>query len=368
MRQRQAPAARHLCRRWSLFLGGFMIRIKDIAEKAGVSPTTVSNVIHGKTGRVSGETVEKINRILEEMNYVPSISARMLAREHSGLIGVVLGYTREGMSYALEDPFIAELVGNLEYQIQENGYYMMLVTRHQGRDLMEQILGWNLEAMISIGLEEREIAKIRSRFSGSMAVIDGYCRLPEGVVNVRTDDWGGGYLMANYLLKKGHRKLLFLTDNDHAVDHERWLGVQAALEEEQVENVASSHILIAREPSERKRQYQEMLPFLRKQSALFFASDLYAVEALNFLQDHGVRVPEEVSVAGFDDVSYAKLSRPALTTVRQNVDEKARRAAQAVLKRMREEPAEAEYKVSTLLIERESVSDRTDRSEISENI
>ena len=165
-----------------------MIRIKDIAEKAGVSPTTVSNVIHGKTGRVSGETVEKINRILEEMNYVPSISARMLAREHSGLIGVVLGYTREGMSYALEDPFIAELVGNLEYQIQENGYYMMLVTRHQGRDLMEQILGWNLEAMISIGLEEREIAKIRSRFSGPMAVIDGYCRLPEGRLGRRLPD------------------------------------------------------------------------------------------------------------------------------------------------------------------------------------
>lgn len=233
---------------------------------------------------------------------------------------------------------------------------------------MEQILGWNLEAMISIGLEEREIAKIRSRFSGPMAVIDGYCRLPEGVVNVCTDDWGGGYLMAKYLLKKGHRKLLFLTDNDHAVDHERWLGVQAALEEEQVEGAASRHLLIAQDPAKRRRQYQEMLPFFRKQSALFFASDLYAVEALNFLQDHGILVPEELSVAGFDDVSYAKLSRPALTTVRQNVDEKARRAAQAVLKRMREESAEAEYKVSTLLIERESVSDRTDRSEISENI
>ena len=152
------------------------------------------------------------------------------------------------------------------------------------------------------------------------------------------------------------------------MDHERWLGVQAALEEEQVEGAASRHLLIAQDPAKRRRQYQEMLPFFRKQSALFFASDLYAVEALNFLQDHGILVPEELSVAGFDDVSYAKLSRPALTTVRQNVDEKARRAAQAVLKRMREESAEAEYKVSTLLIERESVSDRTDRSEISENI
>ena len=65
-----------------------MIRIKDIADRAGVSPTTVSNVIHGKTGRVSKATVEKINRILKEMEYVPSISARMLANNSSGLIGV----------------------------------------------------------------------------------------------------------------------------------------------------------------------------------------------------------------------------------------------------------------------------------------
>ena len=335
-----------------------MIRIKDIAEKAGVSPTTVSNVIHGKAGRVSKETVEKINRILEEMNYVPSLSARMLAREHSGLIGVVLGYTRGGMKYALEDPFIAELVGSLEYQIQEKGYYMMLVTRHKGRDLMEQILGWNLEAMISIGLGEREIRKIRGRFSGPMAVIDGYCPLPEGVINVRTDDRGGGYLMGKYLLKKGHRRLLFLTDNDESVDHERWLGVKKALEEERVEDAASRHILVPEDPSRRRRQYLEMLPFFREQSALFFASDLYAVEALNFLQDRGIRVPEELSVAGFDDVAYAKLSRPALTTVRQNVGEKARRSVEALIRKINGETVGGEYRISTFLVERKSVSGR----------
>ncbi|HIX76521.1 MAG TPA: LacI family transcriptional regulator [Candidatus Fusicatenibacter merdavium] len=333
-----------------------MIRIKDIAEKAGVSPTTVSNVIHGKSGRVSEETVERINRILEEMNYVPSISARMLAREHSGLIGVVLGYTRAGMKYALEDPFIAELVGSLEYRIQEKGYYMMLVTRHKGRDLMEQILGWNLEAMISIGLGEREIRKVRSRFSGPMAVIDGYCPLPEGVTNVRTDDRGGGYLMGKYLLKQGHRDLLFLTDNDESVDHERWLGVKDALEEEQVGDAASRHILVSQDPSKRRRQYREMLPFFRQQSVLFFASDLYAVEALNFLQDQGIRVPQDVSVAGFDDVAYAKLSRPALTTVRQNVGEKARRSVDALIGKMNGETVGTEYRISTLLVERDSVS------------
>lgn len=334
-----------------------MIRIKDIAEKAGVSPTTVSNVIHGKTGRVSRETVEKIRRILEEMNYVPSISAQMLAREHSGLIGVVLGYTREGMSYALEDPFIAELVGNLEYQIQENGYHMMLVTRHEGREMLDQILGWNLEAIISIGLSEREVRKIHARFSKAMVVIDGYDPMPEGIVNVKTDDRGGGYLMGRYLIRKGHRKILFLSDNDKNVDHERWLGVREAMEEEKIRQAARRHILIAREPSERRRQYEEMLPFFCRQSALFFSSDLYAVEASNFLQDHKIAVPDQLSVAGFDDVSYARMARPALTTVRQNVDEKAKRAVEAVLKLIKHEPTDQEYRVATVLVERESVAE-----------
>lgn len=80
-----------------------MIRIKDIADRAGVSPTTVSNVIHGKTGRVSKATVEKINRILKEMEYVPSISARMLANNSSGLIGVALGFMKKGNASSFED-------------------------------------------------------------------------------------------------------------------------------------------------------------------------------------------------------------------------------------------------------------------------
>ena len=112
-----------------------MIRIKDIADRAGVSPTTVSNVIHGKTGRVSKATVEKINRILKEMEYVPSISARMLANNSSGLIGVALGFMKKGNASSFEDPFVSAMLGNLEYQIREHGYYMMLVARRPSRSI-----------------------------------------------------------------------------------------------------------------------------------------------------------------------------------------------------------------------------------------
>ena len=87
-----------------------MIRIKDIAERAGVSPTTVSNVLHGKAGRVSKENVKKIKRIMDEMHYIPSISAQLLAGEHSGLIGVAVGYPKKNDAFALEDPFVAALL------------------------------------------------------------------------------------------------------------------------------------------------------------------------------------------------------------------------------------------------------------------
>lgn len=332
-----------------------MIRIKDIADRAGVSPTTVSNVIHGKTGRVSKEKVEQITKILEEVNYVPSMSAQLLAKEHSGLIGVVIGYGQRGDVFALEDPFIAQLVGNLEYQIRKQGYYMMLVMRHDGKELLEQVIGWNFDGLIVMGLLEKEVRRIHALFQGPMVVIDCFFELPEGIVNVGTNDRMGGYQMGSYLIRKGHRRILFLSDCDMYVDHERWLGFKEAMTENGIEDAESRHLLIYWDKEKREKQYREILPYLCQQSALFFSSDFYAVEASNFLQNHGVSVPEDISVAGFDDVNYARMARPGLTTIRQNVDEKARHAVEAVTGMIGGKEVKREYRISTSLVVRESV-------------
>ena len=202
-----------------------MIRIKDIADRAGVSPTTVSNVIHGKTGRVSKATVEKINRILKEMEYVPSISARMLANNSSGLIGVALGFMKKGNASSFEDPFVSAMLGNLEYQIREHGYYMMLVARHEQDDIMQQALGWNFDGMIAMALKEKEIAELSERLGKPLVTIDQYLPPELGVRSITMDDRGGAYQMSQYLIGKGHKKFLFLSDCDLGVDHYRWLGV-----------------------------------------------------------------------------------------------------------------------------------------------
>lgn len=337
-----------------------MIRIKDIADRAGVSPTTVSNVIHGKTGRVSKATVEKINRILKEMEYVPSISARMLANNSSGLIGVALGFMKKGNASSFEDPFVSAMLGNLEYQIREHGYYMMLVARHEQDDIMQQALGWNFDGMIAMALKEKEIAELSERLGKPLVTIDQYLPPELGVRSITMDDRGGAYQMSQYLIGKGHKKFLFLSDCDLGVDHYRWLGVRQAMEEAGIEDFESRHIVIPWNPEQREKAYEEMLPFFKKQTALFFSSDYYALEASNFLQNRGIKVPEEISIAGFDDVTYATLARPKLTTVHQMVDGKARRAVEVLMHLIQDEPVQKDIPpLPTTLVERKSVRDLT---------
>ena len=337
-----------------------MIRIKDIADRAGVSPTTVSNVIHGKTGRVSKATVEKINRILKEMEYVPSISARMLANNSSGLIGVALGFMKKGNASSFEDPFVSAMLGNLEYQIREHGYYMMLVARHEQDDIMQQALGWNFDGMIAMALKEKEIAELSERLGKPLVTIDQYLSPELGVRSITMDDRGGAYQMSQYLIGKGHKKFLFLSDCDLGGDHYRWLGVRQAMEEAGIEDFESRHIVIPWNPEQREKAYEEMLPFFKKQTALFFSSDYYALEASNFLQNRGIKVPEEISIAGFDDVTYATLARPKLTTVHQMVDGKARRAVEVLMHLIQDEPVQKDIPpLPTTLVERESVRDLT---------
>lgn len=335
-----------------------MIRIKDIADRAGVSPTTVSNVIHGKTGRVSKATVEKINRILKEMEYVPSISARILANNSSSLIGVALGFMKKGNASSFEDPFVSAMLGNLEYQIREHGYYMMLVARHEKDDLMQQALGWNFDGMIAMALSEKEIAELSERLGKPLVTIDQYLPPELGVRSITMDDRGGAYQMSQYLIGKGHKKFLFLSDCDLGVDHYRWLGVRQAMEGAGIEDFESRHIVIPWDPEQREKAYEEMLPLFKKQTALFFSSDYYALEASNFLQNRGIKVPEEISIAGFDDVTYATLARPKLTTVHQMVDGKARRAVEVLMHLIQDEPVQKDIPpLPTTLVERESVRD-----------
>ena len=113
-----------------------MVTLKDIAAEAGVSITTVSNVVHNRKSRVSPERVKKIWEIIEREHYVPSMSARSLANDHSFIIGVITHLTPQNTGSTMSDPFLSSFVDSIEKRTREEGYYLMIrAVRRAGRPL-----------------------------------------------------------------------------------------------------------------------------------------------------------------------------------------------------------------------------------------
>lgn len=303
-----------------------MIRIKDIAEKAGVSPTTVSNVIHGNKKKVSEETVGRIEKLLKELDYIPSMGARMLAGGGTRVIGVLV-FEADGEKHHAEGHSFANiLIRSLEQEIYKRNYYMLLHFTATPEDGIQFAATWNVEGLITLGFGTADNVKLQGSCHVPIVSIDVYYR-DQRMANVGLDDKSGGYLMTKYLLETGHRRIGFAADNDVGVDHERWEGVCQACEEYGAKKACVRHIIIPEERAARTEYYRKHLGrILKEYDAMFFASDYYAVEAIALLSDAGIHVPEDLSVAGFDDTESAVMCRPRLTTVHQDVEKKAQHA------------------------------------------
>lgn len=284
-----------------------MIRLQDIADMAGVSRTTVSNVINGNTKRVSQETIDKITAILKEQNYVPHMGSVMLSGHGSRIIGVVLGFAQAHGMYSLQDSFVGELVGTIQMEAEMKGYYVMLIGG-------------------------------------------------ENIQNVGVDDYSGGYQIGSYLCSCGFDKALFLAETDIDSDYSRWMGFKQAMEKEGKFCSRTRLIVIPGERNRRIQKYKELLPRFLQVKAVAFSSDYAAIEAMNFLSDHGIKVPEQVSVTGFDDSIYARMVRPRLTTVHQDVGQKAHLAFSRLLRMVAgEQLKEFNIKSPVYLVKRDSV-------------
>lgn len=336
-----------------------MIRIKDIAKEAGVSPTTVSNVIHGNRKKVSEETIEKIERLLKDREYVPSMGARMLAGGGTHVIGVLVAEPGGEKRHAEGHPFANILLRSLEREIYEKNYYMLLHFTASSDEGIQFAATWNVEGLITLGFSTGDNIRLQGRLKVPMVSIDVYYE-DERTANVGLDDKGGGALMAKYLLDTGHRRICFLADNDIGVDHERWKGVCEACEDYGVKEVCVRHIIIPEERRTRGEYYRKYITQIASEfDALFFASDYYAVEAMAVLGDLGICVPEDVSVAGFDDTESAMMCRPLLTTVHQEVEKKAEHAVRKLFAFIQgERKISMSERLPVTLVLRDSVKNR----------
>lgn len=328
-----------------------MITQKDIALEAGVSVMTVSRVVNKQFDKVSQENIKKIQSIINKYGYVPNLSARGLSSKSSNIIVLII----RGEGNRLMDPYNGTIVGYMSQYLQEAGFSTMIYTVIDFRDVTRRLRTWNAQGAIFFGMFDQEMELIRKENKIPLVFNDSYSSLRQ-VTNIGIDDYKGGQLAARHFLEMGHHNVGFCGSDVHSngVDRQRFLGFSSTLEQAGLK-LTEDRIF---HPDLECMPPPEHFISGRLPSALFVTSDLKAIELTLRLRQQGLRVPEDCSIIGFDDLPMSRFTTPALTTIRQDIEAKARYSVETLRNHIDNPGHPSEYIVLDVeLIVRGSVAD-----------
>lgn len=325
------------------------VRISDIAEELGLSTATVSNVIHGKKGKVSDETVKAVQALLEKKKYIPSMAGILLAQNSSKIIGVFINDHEKYEGHTLDDAFIASSLNCLSEEIEKEDRFMMIKKAKNSEEIIKFASMWNMDGLIIIGFCHQDYMYLRNHIRIPFVVYDGFCENPERIVNISFDNFDGGNKVGKLFKDFGHKKAICISDNNTGVDRERIEGFLNGF------GNCSEHLIIPMNKARRWDFYKTKLDLFKNISAVFAVSDYYAVDLIHFLNESGFSVPNDISVAGFDDISLCELISPTLTTVRQDGALRAKIALKKLSELKENKIGENEVVLPVELIVRESV-------------
>ena len=320
-----------------------MVTIKQIAQQAGVSTATVSNVIHGKYKHVSADTVKRIQRLLDEMGYVRESTARVLPRQGSTLVATIIRYQNGFERSVLADPFYGTVAGTIEEELRRNDCYMMLYASSDMDDIFKMLMTWDVDGVIAVSSSIEECKKIQGLIRKPMVSIDtfGADGAEPVVPDVGLEDEEGGYMMVEHLLALGYESIFMAGPINYGIEHRRWMGAKQICDtplflegKKKLEFIELG--MDRQEREEHYKQVAKQLPF-KKRTAFFFTSDALAMEATSFWAAMGIRVPQDLGVAGFDNsVNAINFSIPPLTTINQNMRLKGQIAVEELISSIRD--------------------------------
>lgn len=336
----------------------YRVTIKDIAEELGVSTATVSNVIHGKTKKISQQTVAKVQEKIEQTGYLPNMAAVLLAQNTSKIVCIVLSNDIKYENKMIEDPFVSGMLNYLSKELDKNDYFVMLKEEPDVHEIARYASMWNMAGLILIGFCATDYERLRSNMHIPFVVVDSYQKGVYRYSDVGIDNIQGGFLAGSYLIKMGHERIMFLSDNDEDCDHDRYVGLTNALKTADIPFDRADFKMLSPFKKEREKIYERIYLELDQYTAAFAASDMYAIEFMNFLQEKGVNVPKDFSIIGFDDIPLASMVHPKLTTVSQNLELRAKVAVELLLELINETAEGRMELLPVELIERESVEKR----------
>jgi DNA-binding LacI/PurR family transcriptional regulator len=285
------------------------VKLADIAERAGVSLTTVSRVVNGDRN-VKASTRTRVQRTMEELNYYPNLHARSLAGGTSKTLGVLVSN--------LDNPFFLDIYRKIEQLAHENGYDSVVAATHYDperlRVSIRSMIGRRVAGIAALVSEMEphvidELSKV-----GIPVVFYDVGRVGNRVTNIRLDYTKGMRHLVEYLHALGHRRMAFIS---YAVPLQPTEERRTAFLETMSRLEAPAHVLSTSSDgfASARAAARELLRSGFEPTAILCVNDLTAVGVLKELSEQGLSVPQQISVTGFDNILLSQVTIPSLTTI-----------------------------------------------------
>jgi LacI family transcriptional regulator len=304
------------------------VSLKQLAAHLGLNPATVSVVLNDVPGRsIPQATRDRIKAAAKELNYQPSLLARSLRNRRTLTIGILVP--------ELGDGYHTQVMSGIGDQLIKAGYFYFTAHHRHKQNLVEEymrmLIGRGAQGIIAIDTLLEHTIPI------PVVAVAGHRRI-EGVTNVSLDHMRAAELTLNHLYSLGHRQIAFMRGQSFSSDSEdRWNGLVTVAQKLGLEIRPEHVVALERDLSSPELGYpvvQELMASKSPFTALVAFNDISAMGAIRALQDYKLRIPEDVSVIGFDNIKAAAYTLPRLTTIDQQLAEIGRIATQTLLNRI----------------------------------
>ena len=303
------------------------VTLMHVAREAGVSPSTVSRILNG-TANVTPDKRERVEAVIHRLNFTPNVQAQALANGRSFSVGV--------LTQKLSSAFYGETLAGIEQGLEGTAYHPLVVSGHwraqQEQQALDLLMRRRVDALIVLGgvIEDAALQRVAARVP-LVAVGRAVAGLPERCVLI--DNHAGIRQVVHHLAELGHRDIAYIGGDESQHDAvERREGFEVTLQE--VGLPVQPHLMKRGDYTEAsgERAAEELLRSGHPLTALVCANDQMAFGARLTLYRRGLRVPDDISLTGFDDLFSSRYTTPPLTTVHQAVNELGQLAAETVLR------------------------------------
>ncbi len=300
---------------------------RRLADHLGLSPATVSLVLNNSpvADAIPQETKDRVFAAARELNYRPNFVARSLRTQRSFMIGVIVPEVSEG--------YAATVMGGIEDQLLEEGYLYLVASHRHKADLIDEyprlLQSRSVEGLIAVDTPWSQQIAI------PVVAVSGRGE-SNGITNIVLDHERAADLALSHLYHLGHRRIAFIKGQEFSSDTEvRWNAIAKAANRLRLEIRPELVVQLEGDSPSPELGYEvthQLLANSQLFTALFAFNDISAIGAIGALRESGHRIPEDVSVVGFDDIQSAAFQNPGLTTVRQPLRRMGRLAAETVLR------------------------------------